>query len=284
MLAAGVFLCVGIAYGRPAPGGELLFANRYVPLPAPFFVGLTLGALALLGRKTRELALVLCFAAMAAATPAGIAFGRHMGNIRREHSNELDELVRGSASPDAIRAFYDAKLFHMLEHGWWPLDYFSKQRLPPFDLDGGSHAIRCVPAQFDSSRFGVESSVPPMVRWLDGEEVYCVRDGTTLMFDCKPGSRAFVAILGAPELLVDGGKFPRMRVRAVLRDRVGAEHAIGEHVLDPVRDADQRGMRSLEFHLEPGHEGTLLLRFEAIDRTEEVLARSWVILRKFSVE
>jgi len=285
LVAACVCLAVGLAFGRPVTEAKLVIANRYLPLPAPLFVVVTLGTIALLGRKTRELALIACFAIMAATTPGSIAFAEMQGTIRRGYEIELDEMIHSGASVESLRAFYSAKFFPMENHGWWPLQYFAKERLPPFDRASPDYLARFDPAALAPKPFEVvESATPPLIRRLDGEEVYCISTGTTLRLACTAENHVLSGWIGAPHELVERGIYPRVNVRAVLRDAGGAERELGEIVLDPVHQKSDREMRAIDFRWEPGRPGAVLLRFDSIDRSQLDLARAWIKLRGVRVD
>jgi hypothetical protein len=85
--------------------------------------------------------------------------------------------------------------------------------------------------------------------------------------------------IGAPKGSVDRGRYPGMRIRVRLRVANGSERPIGEISLDPLHVPADRELREIELRWDPGVSGSVLVAFEAVDRSPDGLARSWIKLR-----
>ncbi len=284
VMLAGAMLVGGIARGRPVEG-NVLVANRYIPLPAPFFVALTLGALALLSRRWRELALGAACLLMACVLPNSTSYGLGEGRLRHEHERQLDQLVDAHASWSKVHAHYTEHfILGMSDIATWLLTYYMHNGLPPFD-HGAQYSLE--PSDypgFDTAPREVRYKVQPTDRFLDGELTTCIRPETSFEFPISPTNHRFTCLVGVPSLLLGSERHPGLRARITLRSEDGRETELGRVTLDPVHIPADRGMQQLSYTWEPGTATALLLTFESAIPPGGRVVADWVGLRKPHIE
>lgn len=262
-MAGGVLLVLGIAFGRPVNGPELV-AIRYIPLPAPFFVAATLGALLLFATRWRELALGIACVLMLVALPGSISFGSGEGAQRRANDLQLTELVETHASWATIRDFYAREyMLGMTSIADWLLHYYADNGLPPFD---GGPRFEIPPTLetlgFDTTPIDMRYIEAPVNRIVDSVQVCLVAPPTTIIFAIQPDQQRFLCEVGVPALLLRGGQYPGVRGRVQLRAATGELRELGQIRLDPQQRASDRGLQALEFHWGGGVTGVLELSIE----------------------
>lgn len=284
VMLAGAMLVGGIARGRPVEG-PVLVANRYIPLPAPFYVALSLGALAFLGRRGRELVLAGCCLLMALVLPNSTSYGIGEGRLRQQHERELDQLIDTRASWARVHAHYTQKfVLGMSEVAGWLLTYFMRNGLPPFD-HGLQYTLSPIDyPDFDVAPREVRFKVQPVNRYIDGELTTCIRPWTIFELPVTAHDRRFSCIVGVPSLLLGSERHPGVRARVVLRNSAGGEKELGCITLDPVHFPADRGMLPFEYTWEPGAWNSLILSFERILPPGGREVADWVGVRKLHIE
>lgn len=284
VLLGSVFLAVAMAIGRPIEG-EYLFALRYVALPAPLYVALTLGALAILSHRWRECALAVCFAIMVFGTRASIRQGLYDGAIRRADQRELDRLVETRAGMAKLRTFYAERfLFGQIGDAQWLLECFLRRNLPPFDRGGHDAMAPAEYPSFATAPLVVRFEVVPENRVLDGEPLTYVRPPTTFEFPVRANDDTFRCEVGVPAILLSAKPHAGVRARCVLHVEGSTDREVGKITLDPKHVASERGLLPFEFHWEKGHAGRLSLTFEQIPSPDDPRGQNWVAIRKVCVD
>ena len=285
VLVGGALLVCGIAFGRPV-NGSLLVANRYIPLPAPFFVALTLGALCVLRPRWREAGLALACLLMLLATPGSIESGSANGTQRRIWDAELQERVEKRAGRAAILESY--ALDFMLGQpnlADWLLRHYSDKRLPPFD-DPSHPEYPRAPAleRFGLHPLALECSEPPLLRPLDGELLCLVKPPTTFDFAVTPAQHSFRIDVCVPALLLRWKKHPGLHGRVLLllpgeRPRVLGSLGVGAQQLESAP-----GWHNFEFKWPEAVDGILQLVLDAPPGQAAPNAADRVALRHAHVE
>jgi hypothetical protein len=284
VLAAGTLLVVGMGLGRPI-SGPLWIANRYIPMPAPFYVALALGGLVLLERRWRELPLALTCLVMLIALPGSIRHGRSEGELRSRDERELDRLVATRASWSTIHEFYSQHFVLGLSRlADMYLRYFAQVGLPPFDRGGRYEVPSRDNPSFDRPPSEIRCLEPPVNRKLDGKLLFLVAPPTTLVFAIGSADRSFTCVVGVPELLLRGGRHPGVGGRVLLRGAGAEPSLLGRIRLDPQHVEKDRGLQTLRYTWEPGFTGVLELEFEKLPRDEGPRASDRVGLCEARVE
>jgi hypothetical protein len=284
VLAGGALLVAGIAFGRPI-NGRILVADRYIPLPAPFFVALALGGLALVKPPRREIALGTACALMLAALPNSTSYGIGEGRLRRRYERELEQLVESRADWDKLQAHYSQHfVLGMSETADWLLRYYAQHGLPPFGRSAHYDTQPKPYPAFDSAPTGVRYLEPPVQRILDGELVCCIAPPTTFDFAVEPTDQRFACLVGVPQLLLRGGLHPGVHGRVVLCGAGQEPRVLGEIQLDPQNVEQERGLQSFEFHWPAGTKGVLQLVFESPAREDGLHGPERVALRKARID
>lgn len=284
VMVAGAMLVGGIARGRPVEG-PLLVANRYIPLPAPYYVALTLGALVFLGRRWRELALAGCCVLMVCVLPNSVSYGIGEGRLRQQRERELDQLVDTRASWSRVHAHYTQHfILGMSDIASWLLTYYMHNGLPPFDR-GAQYTLQPDDyPNFETAPREVRFKIQPTNRYIDGELTTCIRPWTIFELPVSASDRRFSCMVGVPSLLLGSERHPGVRAKVALRDAAGHEQVLGRIQLDPVHVPGDRGMLGFEYTWEPGAWNSLLLSFEKLTPSDGREAADWVGVRKLHVE
>ena len=285
VMAGAALMVLGIGFGRPI-NGPVLVANRYIPLPAPFFVAATLGALALLAARWREVALFCACVLMLVATPRSIHHGEAEGLQRRARDRQLATLVETHANWATIQSYYSNEfVLGMTEIAEWLLRYYADNGLPPFD-----HAARFefpptldYPS-FESTPIDARFLEPPVNRTLDDLAVCVVAPPTTFAFAVVPGQHHFHCEVGVPALLLRSNQHPGVRARVRLRPYAGQARDLGQIKLDPQHSERDRGLQPFEFEWGGGVSGVLELNFEQLFGEEGRQVADRVAVRKARLE
>jgi multisubunit Na+/H+ antiporter MnhB subunit len=284
VLAGVVLLIAGIALGRPI-NGPMLVADRYIPLPAPFYVALCVGGLVLLERRWREWVLGSACVVMLLALPQSIRYGLFDGGMRRQHDHELEVLVRSHASWAKIHAHYSKNfVLGMSEVAEWLLRYYAQNGLPPFDESSGYQWQPQEYSSFDTPPLEVRYLEPPVNRLLEGQMVCSVAPPTSFDFNVTPTDERFSCLVGVPQVLLRGGHHPGVRGQVVLRGEGQEPRVLGEIRLDPQRVESDRGMQSFSFKWPSGTTGVLQLLLERIPREDGLNVSDRLSLAKARVD
>ncbi len=283
VLLAGLFLAVSTAYGRPA-GERMIMANRYIPLPVPFFCALFFCSLMVAGERIRELVPMALCLAMLAATPASQRVGLEYGNERQLQSERVYAAVNSGHSAETMIMAYSNEFLAGtpdvaadLMRTWW------RRGLPPFDRTVPPDHVNFEFPMLRARLTNLQAGVKPQTRWIDGRPVLLLAPESRLWFAPDEQANEIRGEFGVPDLLVEHGLTPGISLWIERQLEEGSVTRIFERRLDPLRETSQRGLLEFRVPFPPGGGGSLVLGTECPAQTADQRQYGWTMLRAVEI-